>query len=244
MPTSTPDSPPALEIRELHAGYRQSVVLHGISLQVKRGEIVTILGANGAGKTTALRSIMGLTTLRTGDIQLNGKRIVGLKPNQIVRWGIGFVPEEKSVFPSMTVRENLQMGAYTVAATVHHQNMDKVLELFPPLAERINQKARTLSGGERKMLGIGRALMADPQVLLLDEPSLGLAPLMVQTVFQQIRRVNELGVTVLVVEQNALRALEIAQRGYVLELGQIRGEGTSTELLADENVRKAYLGEE
>jgi branched-chain amino acid transport system ATP-binding protein len=234
---------PILEIRDLEAGYGRSVVLHGISLTINKGEIVTILGANGAGKTTILRSVLGLTNLNSGSIWLNGEEITGLKASQIVRRGVGFVPEEKSVFPSMTVRENLEMGAYATSSSALKPNLSRVLDLFPRLGERDTQKARTLSGGERKMLGIGRALMGSPDVLLLDEPSLGLAPLVVPDIFNQVGRINELGVTVLIVEQNARQALDVAGRGYVLETGQIRGQGSRQQLLANEEVRKAYLGE-
>lgn len=236
-------SVPILEIRDLEAGYGGSIVLHRITLTICKGEIVTILGANGAGKTTILRSVLGLTTLKNGSIRLHGEEISGLKTSQIVRRGVGIVPEDKSVFPSLTVRENLEMGAYTASASALKSNLGRVLDLFPRLAERYTQKARTLSGGERKMLGIGRALMADPELLLLDEPSLGLAPLVVPAIFNQVSKINELGVTVLVVEQNAKQALDVAERGYILETGLIRGKGSRQELLTNEEVRRAYLGE-
>jgi branched-chain amino acid transport system ATP-binding protein len=235
---------PTLEVRNLEAGYGSSVVLQGISLEINRGEIVTILGVNGAGKTTTLRSILGFTTLKGGSIWLDGQEITGLKTSQIIRRGVGYVPEDKSIFPSLTVRENLEMGAYTTSGSVLKTNMEQVFDLFPRLAERYTQKSRTLSGGERRMLGIGRALMADPKVLLLDEPSLGLAPLIVQAMFQQIKKINELGVTILVVEQNVKQALEIAERGYILEMGQIQGQGLRRQLLSNDEIRKAYLGEE
>jgi len=235
---------PALEVRDLEAGYGDSVILHGISLKINKGEIVTILGANGAGKTTTLRSILGFTSLKCGSVWLDGQEITSLKTSQIIRRGVGFVPEDKSIFPSLTVLENLEMGAYTTSRSLLKINKDRVFDLFPRLAERYKQKSRTLSGGERKMLGIGRALMADPDVLLLDEPSLGLAPLIVQAMFKQIKKINEMNVTILIVEQNVKQALEIAERGYILEMGQIQGQGHRQELLSNDEIRKTYLGEE
>lgn len=232
-----------LEINDLIAGYGPMEVLHGITMHVRRGEIVTLVGANGAGKTTTLRSILGLTHIRAGSITfVEGKRTTELKPHQLVKLGLAFVPQERSIFPSLTVYENLEMGAYTLPPGEFEQQLHLVYERFPILKERRNQRAGTLSGGERRMLAIARGLVTKPRLMLLDEPSLGLAPKIIEIVFEQIKAINEAGTTILLVEQNARRALSIADRGYVMELGQIKYEGRGQDLLNDEQVQRAYLG--
>jgi branched-chain amino acid transport system ATP-binding protein len=231
-----------LEIRDLTAGYGKSEVLHGVSMEVAPGEIVTMVGANGAGKSTTLRSIFGLTDVRHGAIRFKGQDIVGLRPHHVVTLGLALVPQERGVFPSLTVYENLEMGGYTLRGDKLREHIEKVFVRFPHLKERLQQKAGTLSGGERQMLAIGRGLMTDPELLMLDEPSLGLAPKIVEAVFEQIQLIHESGTTIFLVEQNARRALSIADRAYVLELGQIRYHGGGQELLDDPEVQRAYLG--
>ncbi len=231
-----------LEIKNLVAGYGPSEVLHGISMEINDGEIVTLVGANGAGKSTTLRSIFGLTDIRSGQIAFQGENITGLKPHRIVHKGLAFVPQERSIFATLTVLENLEMGAYTVEADRVNDRIERVCERFPILRERRHQKAGTLSGGERQMLAMARGLMVDPALMLLDEPSLGLAPKIIEALFEQIQAINQAGTTIFLVEQNARRALALADRGYVLELGQIVSEGGGRELLEDEQVQKAYLG--
>jgi branched-chain amino acid transport system ATP-binding protein len=231
-----------LEIHDLAAGYGKSEVLHGVSIEIAAGEIVTMVGANGAGKSTTLRSIFGLTDIRSGVIRFKGQDIVGLRPHHIVTFGLALVPQERSVFPSLTVYENLEMGGYTMRGDKLQEHIEKVFTRFPRLKERRQQKAGTLSGGERQMLAIGRGLMTDPALLMLDEPSLGLAPKIVEAVFEQIQLIHESGTTIFLVEQNARRALSIADRAYVLELGQIRYHGGGQELLDDPEVQRAYLG--
>jgi len=231
-----------LEISNLAAGYGKSEALHGISIEVGAGEIVTMVGANGAGKSTTLRSIFGLTTIRAGAIKFKDQNIIGLRPHRIVTLGLALVPQERSIFPSLTVQENLQMGGYTLDLGTLRERTEKIFERFPRLRERHRQKAGTLSGGERQMLAIGRGLMTGPELLMLDEPSLGLAPKVVEAVFEQIRLIHESGTTVFLVEQNANRALSIADRAYVLELGRIHHQGSGQELLDDPQVQRAYLG--
>jgi branched-chain amino acid transport system ATP-binding protein len=232
-----------LEIDGLVARYGRITALDGISLRVDAGEIVTLIGANGAGKTTTLRAISGLIRPAAGTIRFDGHDLRRLSPSEIVRLGIGHAPEGRRVFPRMTVRENLELGAYTRSGKAEiAADLDAVLATFPRLAERIDQKAGTMSGGEQQMLAIGRALMGRPRLLLLDEPSLGLAPLFVQTIFGVIRTINATGTTILLIEQNANQALAIASRGYVLETGSVAFAGTSSELLASEAVQAAYLG--
>jgi branched-chain amino acid transport system ATP-binding protein len=231
-----------LESRDLVAGYGKSQVLHRVSMEVRAGEIVTMVGANGAGKSTVLRSIFGLTDIRSGVVRFKGQDITGARPHHIVAMGLAFVPQERSIFPSLTVYENLEMGGYTMSGDKVLENIQKVFQHFPRLKERYQQKAGTLSGGERQMLGIARGLMIEPELLMLDEPSLGLAPKIVETVFEQIELIHESGTTIFLVEQNARRALSIADRAYVLELGQIRHQGTGQELLSDPGVQRAYLG--
>ena len=232
-----------LEIRDLHVSYGGIRALKGIDLTVEEGQIVTLIGANGAGKSTTLRAISGLQKPQSGSILYGGEELVGLPAKEIVRRGIIHVPEGRRVFPDMTVAENLKIGAFLRRdkdGIVH--DMDYVYSLFPRLKERSWQMAGTLSGGEQQMLAVGRALMSRPKVLMMDEPSLGLAPLIVKDIFSIIRRVNEDGITVLLIEQNANAALRIADYGYVLETGTIALTGTGEELLRNESVREAYLG--
>jgi len=232
-----------LEIENLVARYGRITALDGISLEVNEGEIVALIGANGAGKTTTLRAISGLVRAASGAIRFDGRVISGLAPNAIVRAGIGHSPEGRHVFPRMTVRENLELGAYTRRSkTEIADEITRVLEIFPRLKERYEQKAGTMSGGEQQMLAIGRAMMSQPRLLLLDEPSLGLSPKLVQTIFGVIHDINARGTTVLLIEQNARQALAIAARGYVLEVGKVAHSGPAAELAASEAVRDAYLG--
>jgi branched-chain amino acid transport system ATP-binding protein len=231
-----------LTINDLMAGYGKSEVLHGVNMEIRQGEIVTLVGANGAGKSTTLRSIFGLTTIRGGRIQFKGQDVVGRGPHELVGLGLAFVPQERNIFPSLTVFENLEMGGYSLSREKTSERIEAMFTHFPRLKERRPQKAGTLSGGERQMLAIARGLMTDPALLMLDEPSLGLAPLIVSALFDEVQRVNEQGTTVLLVEQNARRALAVAHRAYVLELGQVRYEGTGSELLSNPDVQRAYLG--
>jgi len=232
-----------LHIDNLHVRYGAIRALHGVSLHIDPGEIVTLIGANGAGKTTLLRTVSGLLRPAAGSIHFDGQRIDRLRPDQIVALGICHAPEGRQVFPSMSVRENLLLGAYqSRSAAQIQQDMDRCLGLFPVLAERRRQAAGTLSGGEQQMLAIARALMARPRVLLLDEPSLGLAPLIVRRIFQIIRDINQAGTTVFLVEQNAHMALTHAHRGYVLQTGQVLLHDTADRLLASPQVKEAYLG--
>ncbi|MGE3270860.1 MAG: ABC transporter ATP-binding protein [Chloroflexota bacterium] len=232
-----------LELHDVHTFYGNIHALQGISIKVNDGEIVTLIGANGAGKSTTLRTISGLLQPRQGSVQLDGKPIHGMPAHEIVELGVCQVPEGRRIFSRMTVRENLEMGAFSrkdkgaIAG-----DMDRVFELFPRLAERIGQKGGTLSGGEQQMLAIGRAMMARPKILLLDEPSMGLAPILVETIFQTVQEINAQGVTVLLVEQNAVMALQIAHRGYVLETGTIVLADSAESLRQNETVQKAYLG--
>lgn len=232
-----------LEIRDLCVSYGGIRALKGVSLSVDEGQIVTLIGANGAGKSTTLRAISGLQKVQSGSILYGGEELTSLPVKEIVRRGIIHVPEGRRVFPDMTVAENLKIGAFlqTDKAAIA-QDMDYVYSLFPRLKERSWQLAGTLSGGEQQMLAVGRALMSRPKVLMMDEPSLGLAPLIVKDVFSIIRRVNQDGITVLLIEQNANAALRIADYGYVLETGTIALSGTGEELLKNESVREAYLG--
>jgi len=232
-----------LEIRDLCVSYGGIRALKGVSLSVDEGQIVTLIGANGAGKSTTLRAISGLQKVQSGSILYGGEELTSLPAKEIVRRGIIHVPEGRRVFPDMTVAENLKIGAFlrTDKAAIA-QDMDYVYSLFPRLKERSWQLAGTLSGGEQQMLAVGRALMSRPKVLMMDEPSLGLAPLIVKDIFSIIRRVNQDGITVLLIEQNANAALRIADYGYVLETGTIALSGTGEELLKNESVREAYLG--
>jgi branched-chain amino acid transport system ATP-binding protein len=234
-----------LQLDDVHTYYGSIHALKGISLQVREGEIVTLIGANGAGKSTTLRSINGLNRPRQGRIRFNGRDITSTPPHHIVKMGIAQSPEGRRLFPRMSVFENLQMGAFQRTDRANlKEDIDRVFELFPRLAERRNQKAGTLSGGEQQMCAIGRALMARPKLLLLDEPSMGLAPIFVEKIFEIVREINAQGTPILLVEQNALMALDAAQRGYVLETGRITLAGYAKDLRENEQVRKSYLGVE
>lgn len=232
-----------LEVENLQAGYGTEEVLHGVSLRVDEGEIVSILGANGAGKTTTLLTISGLVRASGGAVRFQGEDLHTLPSHEVVRRGLTQSPEGRRVFGVLSVLENLRLGAFTVGDKEKaEQTLDWIFDLFPRLHERKDQLAGTLSGGEQQMLAMGRALMAQPRLLLLDEPSLGLAPLLVKSIFRTIRRISEQGVTVLLVEQNARAALKLASRGYVLEVGNVVMEDTAKGLLANPRVQKAYLG--
>jgi branched-chain amino acid transport system ATP-binding protein len=233
-----------LEIKNLSVSYGAINALHGISLQIKPGDIVTLIGANGAGKTTTLKTISGLLKPRSGEILYDGRNVASLKPHQIVKLGISHVPEGRMVFANLTVHENLMMGAYLQKdKAAIHTEMDFVFGMFPRLKERESQVAGTLSGGEQQMLAIGRALMSKPKFLMMDEPSLGIAPLLVKTIFEKIVEINrERGITILLVEQNANLALEISHYGYVLETGRIILQDDSVALRQNPQVKSAYLG--
>ena len=232
-----------LRVEDLHVFYGEIHALRGVALEIRQGEIVTLLGNNGAGKTTTLKTISGLLTPRGGRIVLDGAPLDGVPPHEVVRKGIAHVPEGRRIFNRLSVLENLRMGAYTRHDGGIEADLERVFALFPRLAERVAQVAGTLSGGEQQMLAIGRALMASPRLLLLDEPSMGLAPVVVEQIFQTIDDINRQGMTILLVEQNAAMALSIAHRAYVLELGGIALAGTAAELAENDQVRKAYLGE-
>ncbi len=231
-----------LEINDIHTYYGAIHALRGVTMHVDEGEIVTLIGSNGAGKSTTLRSVSGLLRPRKGEITLRGKRIDGLRPHEIVELGVSQSPEGRRVFARMTVHENLEMGAYSRRTKVPTSDFDHVYDLFPRLRERTAQRAGTLSGGEQQMLAIGRALMAAPRVLLLDEPSMGLAPILVEQIFDIIKMINSEGTTVLLVEQNALMALAIAHRGYILQTGEIVLTDQASALATNAAVREAYLG--
>jgi len=232
-----------LEIQNLHVFYGGIHALQGISLSVPDGKVVTLLGANGAGKTTTLRAIMGLVRPKEGQITLDGKSLLGKKPYEIVRLGLSMAPEGRRIFPDLTVMENLLLGAYARTDTAGiSRDLEFVFSLFPRLKERQNQRGGTLSGGEQQMLAVARALMAGPKLLLLDEPSLGLAPVLITEVYRAFQRLREEGRTILLVEQNARAALSLADYGYVLETGRLVVEGPTQELRDSELVRKAYLG--
>jgi branched-chain amino acid transport system ATP-binding protein len=233
-----------LRLQDVNTYYGAIHALRAVELEVRRGEIVTLIGANGAGKTTTLRTISGLLHPRVGAVEFNGEDVSRIPPHELVIRGIGHAPEGRRIFSRLTVYENLLMGGFTRSKTENEEQVAHVYELFPRLKERHTQKGGTLSGGEQQMLAIGRALMTRPSVLLLDEPSLGLAPILVQQIFRIIREINEEGMTILLVEQNALQALSIANRGYVLQTGEVVLSGTSKDLRENETVRKAYLGED
>ncbi len=233
----------ALEVREVEIRYRGLPVVQDVSIQVKKGGTVTILGANGAGKSSLLRGIMGAQRIWKGKVMLEGREIQGLSTEQIVKLGIVYVPEERMLFGPLSVEDNLKLGAYLLEdEKLVKENLEKVYGLFPKLRERKDQAASTLSGGEQQMLAIGRGLMSNPKVLMLDEPSLGLAPLLVTELFDTVRRLKTSGMTILLVEQNVKEALEIADYGYVLQAGRLVLEGTKEELLSSDMVKKAYLG--
>lgn len=232
-----------LSLENVHSYYGRIHALKGISLEVNEGEIVTLIGANGAGKSTTLRTISGLLHPKQGQILLNGKDISHLDPHKIVQAGVGHVPEGRGIFPKLTVKENMEMGAFVINDPLEvERRMEYAFELFPRLKERINQKGGTLSGGEQQMLATARGLMLNPHILMLDEPSMGLAPVLVELIFDIIKQMNAKGTTILLVEQNALMALSIANRGYVLQTGQIVIADTAENLKKNEMVKKAYLG--
>ena len=232
-----------LEVKDLHVDYGAVKALRGVSLNLDKGEIVTLIGANGAGKSTTLRAIMGLVAPVSGEVRYRGELLTGLPTFRIVRDRLTLVPEGRAVFANLTVRENLELGAYSRRDVGVGDDLDRVLSIFPRLKERIRQRAGTLSGGEQQMLAIGRALMSRPDVLLLDEPSLGLAPLLVHTIFESIENINREGASVLLVEQNANAALKHSHRAYVLETGIVTISGPSSEIATDPRVKEAYLGE-
>lgn len=231
-----------LETRELVAGYTAELnILNGISIRVLPGEIVTVVGPNGAGKSTLMKTVVGLVTPRQGQVLLHNMDIAGLSPHEIVRLGVGYVPQRENVFQSMSVVENLELGAIDPRRAAVSPRIEELLALFPRLGERRRQVVGTMSGGERQMVAMARALMAKPQILLLDEPSAGLAPMFVQAMFQQVRDINATGVSILMVEQNARAALALSHRGYVLDLGRNAFEGAGAELLADARLAELYL---
>jgi branched-chain amino acid transport system ATP-binding protein len=233
-----------LRLEDIHTYYGAIHAIKGVSIEVREGEIVTLIGANGAGKSTTLRSINGLNRPRRGKIVFQGRDITSAQPHDIVKQGISQSPEGRKLFPRMSVRENLEMGAFQRRDRANFkEDMDRVFHLFPRLAERVNQKAGTMSGGEQQMCAIGRALMARPKLLMLDEPSLGLAPIFVEKIFEIIHEINAQGTTILLVEQNALMALDAANRGYVLETGIVALADDAKALRANDQVRRAYLGE-
>jgi branched-chain amino acid transport system ATP-binding protein len=232
-----------LRLTDVHTYYGNIHALKGISLEVGRGEIVTLIGSNGAGKTTTLKTVSGLLHPRSGTVEFDGSNISKTAAHELVQAGIGHAPEGRRIFSRLTVLENLQMGGFTRPRAELAEDIERVMTLFPRLRERTSQQGGTLSGGEQQMLAIGRAMVSRPRLLLLDEPSLGLAPILVQQIFAIIREIKETGTTILLVEQNALQALSIADRGYVLQTGQVVLAGAASELRQDETVRKAYLGE-
>jgi branched-chain amino acid transport system ATP-binding protein len=231
-----------LSVSNLEVAYGNIPALRGIDLEVRKGEIVTLIGANGAGKTTTLRTISGLLKPRTGEVTYDGRTITGTKPHVITAMGVSHVPEGRGIFANLTVNDNLELGAYLRKDKIKQSEYERIFTLFPVLKERIKQSAGTLSGGEQQMLAISRALMSKPQVLLLDEPSLGLAPQMVQTIFRVIKEINAEGTTILLVEQNAHMALVTAHRGYVMETGRIVLTDETKALLSSDRIKKAYLG--
>jgi branched-chain amino acid transport system ATP-binding protein len=235
-------SEPILAIDGLETCYGLSQVLFGISLSIAPGEMVTLMGRNGMGKTTTVRSIMGLTPARAGRLRLAGADILGLPAYRVAKLGIGLVPEGRQIFPNLTVRENLDIGSYRRARPRRAHNRSRVFSLFPSLAERQNQSAGTLSGGEQQMLAIGRALMAEPKLLILDEPSLGLSPKLVEELFAMIRSLNRDGTALLLVEQNVVQSLEVAEHAYILDNGVFVLEGRAADLRNDPNLKRAYLG--
>ena len=234
----------SLSVQNIDVFYGDVQAVWDVSFQVEAGEIVTLVGANGAGKTTTLRTLAGLLRPRAGHILFEGEDVAGLPANQLVARGLVLIPEARQLWPTMNVRDNLEMGAYTRGARAHrHKTMEAVLHMFPILQKRLHQNAGTLSGGEQQMCAIGRGLMARPRLLMLDEPALGLAPMLVRQVFAALKEINASGVTVLLVEQNVQHALRLAHRAYVLETGRVTLEGTSAALLDDARVRQRFLGE-
>lgn len=231
-----------LKVEDIHVYYGNIHAIKGISFEVNEGEIVTLIGANGAGKSTTLNTVAGLLKPRSGHVEFNGKSMAGVQASKVVSMGMALCPEGRRVFQQMTVRENLEMGGYTRPASEIQGSLEDVFKRFPRLKEREKQVAGTLSGGEQQMLAMGRALMSKPKLLMLDEPSMGLAPLLVEQIFEIVLKLNQAGTTILLVEQNAQMALSIANRAYVLETGHVVKEGSADALMHDDAVRKAYLG--
>lgn len=244
--TSAPaatDRETIVRVEDLDAGYGNMQIVFDVSMEMRKGQIVAIIGPNGAGKSTVLKSILGLLVPMRGKILYRDRDITGMPPNRVIEMGMGYVPQGRIVFPDMTVKENLEMGGFTSRdPEVFDRSMERCFELFPILKDRIKQRAGTLSGGQQQMLAVGRAIMADPDTIILDEPSLGLAPKFVDTVFDALERMREQGFTLIMVEQNAARALELADYGYVLDVGRNRFEGPGGELLEDGQVQRLYLG--
>ena len=236
------EAEPLLSVRDLHAGYGETEVLHGVDLMVGAGEIVAVLGSNGVGKSTLNRTISGVLRATKGTIHFAGQAIERERPPGIVLRGLIHVPEGRCVFPNLTVRDNLDLGGYRRARDRRRQNREKVFGIFPRLAERQSQRAGSLSGGEQQMLAIGRGLMAEPILLILDEPSLGLSPLLVEELFNLIQHINQQGIALLLVEQNVVQSLEVAHRAYILENGSVVLNGASDQLRSDPNLKRAYLG--
>lgn len=232
-----------LRLNNVTAGYGATTILHDVSLEVNEGEVVTIVGGNGAGKTTTLRTVSGLIEATAGSITFEGEDITHLPAHQVVNRGITLIPEARQLFPEMSVLENIQMGAYRPAAkSRYEQRLEEVLALFPRVKERLHQQAESLSGGEQQMVAIARGMMACPKLMMFDEPSLGLAPIVVSQVFEVVKQIAESGTTVLIVEQNVYQTLKVADRAYVIENGRIVMDGQAQELMGDDHIRKAYLG--
>ncbi len=230
-----------LRVDNVVAGYTDVDILHGVSIQIDKNEIVTVIGPNGAGKSTLMKTIIGLTKFRGGEILFGGESIVGMRPDKIVRKGMGYVPQERNIFPTLTVLENLEIGVFVDRGCLD-ENLGEVLRIFPELRGRLHQKTGTMSGGEQKMVAVGRALITEPALLLLDEPSSALSPKLRDLLFQKIEAINETGTAITMVEQNAKKALAISDRGYILEMGKNRFEGEGKSLLEDADVRGLYLG--
>lgn len=230
-----------LKLSDVVSGYTDVNIIKGLSLEVNKNEIVTIIGPNGSGKSTLMKTIFGLLTLRSGQILFEGSDISRLRTDKIVRMGMGYVPQERNVFPSLTVMENLEMGAF-IQRDKFKEGLEEVLNIFPELKQKSEQKAGTMSGGEQKMVAVGRAMILKPVLLLLDEPSSGLSPKLIDVLFKKLLDINELGTSLMIVEQNAKKSLAVSHRGYVLEMGKKRFEGEGRSLLANEEVRKLYLG--
>jgi branched-chain amino acid transport system ATP-binding protein len=235
--------PALLKVEGIKSGYGKEEILHGVSLHVGAGETVCLIGPNGAGKSTVLLTVLGFLNATEGRVLFRDEEITGIEPHLAIRLGIGFCPQRRSIFPEMTVAEHLDLAAWTIgSASRRHENRERTYQMFPIMRERARQKAQTLSGGERQMLTLGMALMTNPSLILLDEPTIGLAPMIVERVFQSLDHIGRDGVSILVVEQNAAKALAHSRRAYVLDMGRNRHEGESARLLADPNVRRMYLG--
>ena len=230
-----------LRLESVTAGYTDENIIHEVTLEVEVGEIATIIGPNGSGKSTLMKSVFGLTRMRGGRVRFQGQDVTGKRPDELVRLGLAYVPQERNVFSSLTVKENLEMGGVSLAGEMD-ERLESVLELFPKLAERLGQRAGTLSGGEQKMLAVGRAMVTRPSMLMLDEPSAALSPKVMGQLFAEIEEINRMGVTILMVEQNARKALAISDRGYILEMGRNRFQGPAKSLLDNPEVCSSYLG--